>query len=140
MAIKHTKKWQFVFNFYQDPYRYFPAKVLDIWFIKIKKYPQEVEWQWDKSSYQGFLLSTIIRRPKLMLRWEFFLDIYINNKSTRLWIKKILWLWDKPEIQNLQEESVEDMVKRSIPSQDEVQVPMDEVQNLEKKRKFKNIM
>lgn len=40
-AIKYTKKRQRVRHFYRNPIYYNPARVLEFWRLKIKKYPQE---------------------------------------------------------------------------------------------------
>ncbi len=82
MAIKHTKKRQFVFSFYQDSYRFHPAKIIELGIIKIGKYPQELESNdvRDGRYFRWLLITIKLFIPKIMFRWIVYFNLYFNNK------------------------------------------------------------
>lgn len=120
LRIRYTKKWQPVFMFYQEPGRYFPAKVLKIWYIKIKHYPQEwEEWaSWEKKeNYKWFLFNLTIRYPKIMLKWQSYLTFKFNDHESInfFWWTKVFR--KKPKITKVpveNTESIESLVKKSL--------------------------
>ncbi len=118
MWISHTKKWQRVLSFYQEPFRYFPSKVLVFWRIKIKKYPQELpegEERQKKKNYDGWLVNIQLRYPKIMFKWQLYLAFKWNDVQTSNWFTFFKYLKRKPLITKVpidNKESVEDMAKR----------------------------
>ena len=123
--VRYHKKWQIVASMFKDPTRYHRAKVIQLWILKIKKYPEEVvskvgiQSEFTKELYDGLLIDMTLRIPKLMFKWDLFLWIGFNSKPNMNIFNPFKIRFRKAKLTKvpIQTKSVEELVKdyESIP-------------------------